>query len=75
MYYTDDWYIAMNDDAIAWEMRGDSAETITIDGAGLITVSENAQHEELGYPFFSIKDYDQELVETDWGKITVTTQQ
>nr|MCR5662562.1 hypothetical protein [bacterium] len=70
--YYDDWYIADNTDAITWGMTDDSAETITIDGAGLITVSENAQDGDYGYPLYTADGFTPDKQE--YGIIKATTE-
>ena len=56
-YYYDCYYIGKNDSAITWSMDG-SADTITIDETGLITVSANAQVGDEGEILFTVNGYE-----------------
>ena len=54
-------------------MTDSSAETITIDGTGLITVSENAQEGDYGYPLYTADGFTPD--EQKYGIIKVVAQQ
>ncbi len=45
------------DDTITWSMEEDSAETITIDANGLVSVENNAPEEDFGAAWFTVSDY------------------
>ena len=50
-----------------------SADSITIDETGLITADEAAEHEDEGYPVFTVNGYDPD--EQGQGYIKVVAQQ